>query len=264
MMVAMLLTSTLGGGSSGARPSVPPPVGGSTGSGPSGGYRSPSYPVPSPIFNNRVPGGSTIPDNRTYSPSKGKQFTEEQLEIFTNKRSKVTQYKDRLKRDRNSTPDPNKCGNKKKCSCFVFELPFHLGGSDTVGGRYATHVSGSKGDFLMFAPDGKFAFFDGLVKSNGQLSKQYGVSTTRHVIEAKAWNYGSYKIGLKKAKLPQLIAETAYDFSVARQCNYKYSVVTSSPTLTRYFSAASAIPIYHVPFPRTPSQVRNGTGKVDI
>ena len=189
------------------------------------------------------------------------RFTEEQQSVFSNKRSKVTQYKDRLQLDRRSVPDPNKCDR----FCFTYELPNHLGGSsNSKGSSYATHVSGSRGDFLIFTQKGDFAFFDGLVKPQGALSR-FGVTLNRHVIEAKAWNFGGYPLWLKKSKLLELKAEANHDLSVATQCKYTYSVVTSSPSLTRYFRAASpGINIYNIPFPRTQDQINRGLGIVDL
>ncbi len=169
----------------------------------------------------------------------------DEINAEAKKRRKVDEYRDRLVPDPKSK-DPNTC---KQCN--VYELDRHLGGN-RKGSNYATYVTGSKGDFLIEAPSGHFAFFDGLVTERGALAK-LGAPTERSVAEAKAWNYGMY--GLKNPRLPALakaalISEVAEDLIVARQCKYSYSVALSSRTL--YYTLKNKflfrVPTYHIPF----------------
>jgi RHS repeat-associated protein len=186
----------------------------------------------------------TVKPAKPFSPSDDRGFTREQEEVLANRRAKVTQYKDRLRVDDGSCPDdPNKCKRK----CYTFELPFHLGGPpESKGSRYASYTSGSPGDFLIFAPSGNSAFFDGLVRPGGEFAERYGVSTNRHVIEAKAWNYGGYSTYIKTRRLVKLLSDVSHDRLVASQCKYTYSVVTSSPTLIGDFRRISTQPIYNI------------------
>jgi RHS repeat-associated protein len=174
-------------------------------------------------------------------------FSDDQLDVFENKRAKVTQYKDLLRADNGSVENPN-CDERKKCK--TYELDKHLGGPpSSKGSRYASYATGSSGDFLIFIPEGLFAFYDGLVTTNGKLSESYGVNTTRHVGEAKAWNYGNYGPNLKTITLNKLKYEANVDRIIAKRCKYTYSVVTSSPALTRAFKKIEpGISIYKVAF----------------
>jgi RHS repeat-associated protein len=213
------------------------------------GYPNPRI-VPTPTFRSpvmepaRFGTGKYVNDAIENSLQQNPLFTEEQENILSNKRSKVTQYKDRLRVDDGSCPDdPNKCKRK----CYTFELTTHLGGPpESKGSRYATYASGSPGDFLIFAPSGNFAFFDGLVRSKGAFAKLPGISTNRHVIEAKAWNYGGYSTYIKTRRLVKLLSDVSADRLVASQCKYTYSVVTSSPTLIGDFRRISTQPIYNI------------------
>jgi hypothetical protein len=123
-------------------------------------------------------------------------------------------------------------------------------------------VSGSKGDILILTPKGFSAFFDGEVMPGSPLNRA-GATTTRHVFEAKAWDYGGYTPSQQKSKLKQLLAEAEQDKYVAKECKYTYSVVTTSPTLTKDFRKSNpSIPIYNIAFPRNQKQIENGTGIV--
>jgi hypothetical protein len=173
-------------------------------------------------------------------------YSDDQLEVFERRRAKVTQYRDRLAVDQDSAVEPNCRDNKLKCK--TTETFGHLGGSKK-GSKFATEATGSMNDFLIFAQDGAFAFFDGLVQKKSELRGLYGVTTTRHVVEAKAWNYGQYKKDVKVKSLAKLQLSVYYDLAIATKCKYTYSFATSSLTLTSAFNdLGTGVNAYHVPF----------------
>jgi RHS repeat-associated protein len=146
---------------------------------------------------------------------------------------------------RKAPPDPN------KCKCIERELDYHKGGDPaSKGSKYATYVSGSKGDYFIQSPDGRSAYFDGLVRPKGALYKQNksNITINKHVIEAKAWNWGAYSSSLQKLTSTILINSVIHDQIVAKQCRYKYSVVISSPSLYKEVKNYIAADLYVVPF----------------
>jgi RHS repeat-associated protein len=138
---------------------------------------------------------------------------------------------------------------RRRRECIVEELTYQKGGSPK-GNRYARYVTGSNGDVKITTPEGLPAYFDGLVKPGGALDRQFKATTFRHVVEAKAWNYGSEKYSpfVRKVARAKLVIEVAYDELVAKRCNYTYSVAVSSPTLYETVFGRLAAPVYFVPF----------------
>jgi hypothetical protein len=211
---------------------------------------------------NGVPSGNPSNSN-DYSPSNttstpqtvNSPFTIEQQTVLANKQAEIYKYRDKLRVDNESVPNPNKCKRK----CFTYELPNHLGGNP-LASRYATLASGSRGDFVVFTPKGDSAVFDGLVKPRGLIA-QAGATTNRHVIEAKLWDWDNsekYTRSKKRSRLNELVSQANYDLYVARQCKYTYSVVVSNWNLKKDFNKVSKnIRAYYIPLPFTPNPRRN-------
>jgi RHS repeat-associated protein len=159
--------------------------------------------------------------------------------------SQGSQAETESNREPRVAPKPNDCK-----SCITRELDVHLGTilKNPKGSYYATEVSGSKGDFLIQTPEGLSSYFDGLVRSSGQLHIQHRVTTYKSVIEAKAWDWGDYTDSLKLLKATELINRATHDQIVATRCRYTYSVVISSRSLYDNVKNFIAAPLYIVPF----------------
>jgi RHS repeat-associated protein len=148
------------------------------------------------------------------------QFTDEQREVLQDKKRAIYRYRDTLVED----PDTKKC--------FIRELDTHQGGEPGAG--YATFVTGSKGDFIILAPDGTFAFFDGLVTKKGRLHKLHGVTTHRSLAEAKSGTTKTMDIKadfLKEVTVTKFTSEATEDLRIATLCNYSYSFVVDDDRL---------------------------------
>jgi RHS repeat-associated protein len=148
-------------------------------------------------------------------------------------------------------PDPSSCEDKDndRKKCYTGQLPMHQGGNATSGAGQSTYVTGSSGDFIIFAKDGSSAFFDGLVTTRGELFRRFNVSTQRHVAEVKIVTGSVKKPFLRSIDLNTFTAEGFADLRVAQQCNYSYSFVVSDDSFAKDLQQrfGSAIPVYTIP-----------------
>jgi RHS repeat-associated protein len=168
------------------------------------------------------------------------QLSEEQQNILSNPKSKAAQNFKHLK------PDPNTCDDKGK-KCFTGQVPTHLGGD--YGGGYATYVTGSTGDFIIFPQNGKVAFFDGLIQSQGELHRKFNVSTKRHVAEVKIVTESVKVPFLRGINLAQFTVAAQDDLSIARACKYKYSFVVNDAAFAKDLqkNLGSLVKVYYIP-----------------
>jgi hypothetical protein len=87
---------------------------------------------------------------------------------------------------------------KNGTGCFYTQLNRHLGDGSDEAAAYATQVTGSIGDFFVIEPTGILAFYDGVVRENGEAYTR-GQAPLFSVAEAK-WGYGWLNKFIEKQK----------------------------------------------------------------
>ena len=200
----------------------------------------PPLPLPLPL---PLPPTSTLDPLITLPPGiSASDFTVDQINVLNNPLSQVRRNIRFLRKDQNG--------------CFSGEIDKHLGGP--TGSGYATFTTGSKVDFLVFAPNGESVFYDGLIRQGGELFKRFGVPTfppSRSVAEAKNitdWlNPSKYPPFLRNIELQRQRAEINRGLRVGAQCLYNLSYVAADQNLVndinQIFPNRSQLPTYFIP-----------------
>ena len=135
--------------------------------------------------------------------------------------------------------------------CFSAEIN-PIGGNQEAN-QYSEFVVGSNTDFLVFAPNGQIAVFDGLVRQTGELSRRFGVPTfppARSVAEAKNVRFSTFNDIVKGFELTNQRRELTRFISVADQCNYSLSYVARDQQLVNEISNIFPnLPTFTIPNP---------------
>jgi RHS repeat-associated protein len=156
------------------------------------------------------------------------ELSKEQQDVLRNTNSQVARYRKHLK------PDPNSCDSKQR-PCLAGDIPGHLGSATyPASGLYATYVSNSLNDYLVFSRTGASASFDGNTPGTrnvweaklGQWYLNYDEKTIRAITPRGQSPEDNLR---KKRNIEREVEEEiTREGKVARQCKYIFKIACSN------------------------------------